>query len=209
MIKFLKSLEKDCNLHLKMMETLYLRKEKDDINESKINRTKVMIADAYLMYSHVKHISRNINSIKERTISELTGNYFNDYIKEYVGTDIEEEYNRHTIYKDILFYWDDESWVEHPFMLTEDIKVFIDMNSELNNKLSEGFNIFFPGVKTYKSDGKGNMHETNLTEIQMTESLKAGAKMNYCDEFNKNLLKIKEIAEKRGNLGTIIELIGE
>jgi len=161
------------------------------------------IGEIYLMIRKLELIKCSITSIVDKCKAEINGTFYQQYLKQFEGTDCESEYTNDTIYRWILGNWDDYP-IPH---IGDDIKEAIGRYGAINSQLVEGLFHFFPGLKPLKADQFGVMKETNLTEIQIAETLKVGTIEISIDEFNERLQKVKEIAESKGNIGTIIQLL--
>lgn len=155
----------------------------------------------FMLYKSHKRLNA-INSIREHSISELRGTYYEDYEKRWAGTDMERPYTQHMVYGSILSNWDFK-----PSLLIEpEVIDIIDKHADLDSKLTEGLMKFAPGAGPYVFSEDGEAHKQSLFDVQLNNAIKAGSAMTSIEEYNVRIEQIKILAENQGNLAEIIRL---
>ncbi|HZK94373.1 MAG TPA: hypothetical protein VFC67_09215 [Prolixibacteraceae bacterium] len=205
MINLLKTISKDVNAHLWMIEAMGLNPIASQVPQSHQDSMAKDISRTYLMKRRLEYAISNLESIRKYCLSEINGTFYDDFEKRWEGTDIEPKYTIDTPYEYILGIWDN-----HPSPEIDIItKAFIECMGSLNTKVLFKMLEICPEAGPYKQNKDGEMVKSNMSDCQIDDSLKAGSMLAAIEEYNERLIKIQEIAKNRGNLGQILTLIGD
>jgi hypothetical protein len=151
----------------------------------------------------IDHFISAVESIKKHCVSELSGTYYEDFLKEYENTDMAQEYTPNLVYESILSWWT----VRPNLFLTDDIMVFVELQASLDSNLTKFMIDFLPAdCGPFNFDEEGNAHRVNITDTQVSNSLKAGETISQMLQINENIEEIRRLAEAKGSLAQIIRL---
>jgi len=207
-INLLKTISKDVNSYLWMIEAMGLNPLHLQRPESHQDMMLKSIGRTYLMKRRLEISIDNLESIRKYCLSEINGTFYNDYEKQFEqfeGSEIAPEYTTDTPYEYILRVWDNHPSPE----IDIETKVFIECSASINTEIVFSILKFFPKAGPYKEGEDGEMVKQNLSDCQIDDSLKAGSMLAAVEEYNERLVKIQEIAKNRGNLRQILTLIGD
>lgn len=204
MIKFLTKLTKDIKEDLWLMESMTFSDIFNKLAEEDQAWRVYKLGETYLMMRHVEHAMNSIERIEKYCLSEINGTFYDDFEKQWEGTDVEPNYTSETPYKYILGVWDNLPFPE----MKKDISDYIQRHCDFSTAMMGGLTKFFPEAGPYKQNSEGEMEKVSILDCQIDDNLKAGAMLADVEEYNERLAKIQEIAEKKGSLGEILDLLG-
>ncbi len=203
MIKFLTKLTKDLKEDLWLMESMTFSDIFNKLEEEDRAWRIYKLGEFYLILRHVEHAKNSIERIQKYCSSEINGTFYDDFEKQWEGTDVEPNYTSETPYNYILGVWDNLPFPE----MKKEIFDYIDKHYGLSTAMMGGFTKFFPEAGPYKQNAEGEMEKVSMLDYQIDDNLKAGSMLADIEEYNERLAKIKEIATNKGNLGEILKLI--
>jgi len=203
MIKFLTKLTKDLKEDLWLMESMTFSEHFDDFEETDRMWRIYTLGGTYLMLRQVENAKSSIERIHKYCLSEINGTFYDDLLKQWEGSDMEQAYNAEMPYEYILGIWDNLPFPE----MNLDISDFIEKHCNIGNALMGGLEQFFPTIVPHKQNSEGELEPVSFLECQIDDNLKAGSMLAAVEEYNERLAKIREIATNRGNLGEILNLI--
>ena len=203
MIKFITKLAKDAKEHLWLLESMAFSDVFNRLEETDQAYRIYILGETYLMLRHIEHSKSSLERIEKYCLSEINGTFYDDYEKQWEGTDIEPEYTAETPYKYILGIWEH---LPNPD-LGSDISEFIEKNCSIGTALTQGITKFFPTAGPYKQNSEGEIEKVSMLECQISDNMKAGSMLAALEDYNERLAKIREIAKNKGTLGEILKLI--
>ena len=206
MIKFLTKLAKDLKEDLWLMESMTFSNRFEELENEKQTWQVYKLGETYLMMRHVEHAISSIERIQKYCLSEINGTFYDDYYKEWEGTDCESKYTATSPYEYIFGIWDNLPTPE----MNKDISDFIEKHCDLGNVMMGGLAKFFPGIVPHKQNSEGEMEPVSILDCQIDDNLKAGSMLADLEDYNERLLEIRKIAfckGNEGNLGDILNLI--
>lgn len=203
MITFLETLIKDVKYDLWLIQTMVSNRIfSSSIEEKTLTTYYELIGMNYVLLKDIEGRISKLEKIKSYCKSEIAGTYYNDHLKEFEGSDCETKYTPDMPYEDIKSCWDTYPQLE----LEEAVSIFIEFHGDKESIMAKGLFKFFPNVPVF-SVKNGIAQPTDLTNIQMSDMMKTGSKLALFEEYNIRINKIYEIAENKGNLAQILELI--
>lgn len=202
-MEILKAINRELKPTLYLLENMAMNDQFVALSPEKQDNRFQMIGETHLMMRKIRIIEKAVESMRKACLSEINGTYYEDCVKPYEDDESEYDSEINNVYTNILMYWD---FYPNPH-IGDDIADMVDRYSEVSNALTSGLMSHFPGIKPYAQNADGELEETTLTDVQISSSLKAGALLSGINVFNSRMQEIKEIAEQKGNLGTILELL--
>lgn len=155
-----------------------------------------------LSYFQMKSLVDSVKKLKQMCLDEIDGKYFEKHEAEYF--DMYEDVKKEdcTIYNNVLLNIN-----EGTYNITKAIEYIVCLIDKKDLAMNQAFNKFFPSVPKYK-EKNGEMVEVDNNEVESVILSKAYSIQNYILDDHSNLVeKIKNICEKKGNVGKIIEII--
>lgn len=155
-----------------------------------------------LAYFQITDLVSYIQKMRQMCLDEIDGTYFEKHEKDIF--DLEEQPNPddYTIYSSILL-----NIKEGTYNITKPIEVVVEKIDQKDLAMQRAFTKFFPTVSSYKEQD-GEMIELENEELEAGILSKAYSIQNYIfDNHSKQLEKIKNICESKGNVGEIIKII--
>lgn len=203
MIKFLNKLAKDLKEDLWLMESMTFSERFEKLEDTDQMWRIYKLGGTYIMMRQVEHAISSVEQIQKYCLSEINGTFYDDFEKQWEGTDAESKYTADTPYQYILGIWDNLPFPE----MNKDISDFIERHCNLSTVMLGGLEKFFPGIAPHKINSEGEMEKVSVLDCQIDDNLKAGSMLAAVEDYNERLAKIREIAKNKGNIGEILNLI--
>ncbi len=206
MIKLLKAILQDVNVHLAMIEVL-------EFNPLHMNKPIYQqydmlknIGHTYIMKRRLEISISKLQSVSKYCLSELNGTFYEDHEKQY--EDLHEEDYKYTSdepYNRILSIWD-----THPSPdIDINVKAFVDCYPTISTGLDKLFSSFCQEAGAYRKNKDGEIEKVTIFDTQVAENLRSGFMLSAIEEYNDRIGLIHQIATERGSLSEILLLIGK
>lgn len=203
MIEFLNSLATSLKQDLWLIETMFFNPlfEKHSYKSKELRYS--VFGKKVLMQRKLDNLIHKMENIRSYCQSAINGTFYEDHLKQWEGTDAEGDYTENTPYNYILMAWE---MYPTPILGT-DIKEWIEENAQLSTAMNQTIEKFCPEAGPYKQNEKGEMEKVSVLDCQIDDNLNAGATLVNVDVANKRIELIKQIAEQKGSLEEILNLV--